>query len=77
MRTLAAVFLGILTLAACESQPKPSNAPPPGISFRLNGTDIEATNRQAESYCQGYGKRAALDKVSPTGNDKVASYECR
>jgi hypothetical protein len=77
MKASSAVFLALLALAGCESRLEPSNAPPPGISYRLSGTDIEATTGLADKYCQGFGKRAALDKVSPAGNDKVATYDCR
>jgi hypothetical protein len=76
MKASSAVFLALLALAGCESRPEPSNAPPPGISYRLSGTDLDATTRRADEYCQGFGKRATLDKVSPTGNDKVATYDC-
>jgi hypothetical protein len=77
MKPRPAVLLALVALAACQSAPAPGDATPPGISYRLSGSDLSATNRQADAYCQQYGKRAALDKVSPTGNDNVASYECR
>jgi hypothetical protein len=77
MKASSAVFLALVALAGCESRPEPGNAPPPGISYRLSGTDIDATTALADNYCQGFGKRAALDKVSPAGNDKVATYDCR
>lgn len=77
MRAQAAVFLMIVALAGCQSRAAPADATPPGISYRLSGSDMSATNRQADAYCRQYGRRAALDKVSPTGNDNVASYECR
>ncbi|MDB5408049.1 MAG: hypothetical protein JWL84_2961 [Rhodospirillales bacterium] len=77
MRVSAAVLLLIVGVAGCESRSAPNDATPPGISYRLSGSDMSTTNRQADGYCQQYGKRAVLDKVSPTGNDNVASYECR
>jgi hypothetical protein len=77
MNARAAGFLAIVVLAGCESRSAPADVTPPGISYRLSGSDMSAANRQADAYCQQYGKRATLDKVSPTGNDNVASYECR
>lgn len=77
MNARAAVLLAIVALAGCQSASAPAVVTPPGISYRLNGSDMSATNRQADAYCQQYGRRAVLDKVSPTGNDNVASYECR
>jgi hypothetical protein len=77
MKAHAALIITICAIAGCQDRSAPPDTSPPGISYRLSGSDMSTTNRQADAYCRQYGKRAVLDKVSPTGNDSVASYECR
>ena len=77
MKTYAALILTICAIAGCQDRAATQNLAPPGISYRLSGSDTSATNQKADAYCRQYGKRAALDKVGPTGNDSVVSYECR
>jgi putative hemolysin len=72
MCLLAMPFL----LVACQ-QPSTASNPPPGVSYRLNGTDLGETNPRAERYCQQYGRQAVLESVGKSGSDNIAIYECR
>ncbi|HZB92953.1 MAG TPA: hypothetical protein VE397_16010 [Stellaceae bacterium] len=64
-------------LAACAGMHHATvSAPPPGISYRVEGDDIGPANQRAESYCQQYGKHAKLQTIDRSGDAKLAVYAC-
>jgi putative hemolysin len=78
MRSLLFAIMVPLLLAACASrQPEIIEAPPPGISYRIENGNVSATNRQADQYCQEHGKRAHLESIDRSRADPLAVYRCR
>lgn len=64
-------------LAACaDARHDTVSAPPPGVSYRLDGGNIAHANERADSYCQQYGKRAKLQTIDRSGGGQVAVYAC-
>lgn len=73
------LVMSVALLSACSLfGPRPdlaANQPPPGILLRFRN-DIKEVQSTAEDYCRRHGKSAKLDKVTPSGDDKIAYYDC-
>ncbi|HEY0523363.1 MAG TPA: hypothetical protein VGD08_08235 [Stellaceae bacterium] len=74
--SLLAIMLPLLLPACTAGQPQIVEAPPPGISYRIEDGDVSATNQQADRYCQEHGKRAHLDSIDRSHADPLAVYRC-
>ncbi len=76
-RAIASIFLAS-AVAGCSllgsEKPQVTNPPPPGIAYRVHSVD-EARS-EAERYCGRWQKKAKLSKVSPSGTEKIASFDC-
>jgi hypothetical protein len=75
MRRWWSLAVVAVSLTACEREPRISDAPPPGISYRYKD-DITDARQRAEQYCQQYGKRAHLQSINQSGADHIAVYDC-
>ena len=76
-RSIASIFVA-LALAGCSllrnESPKVINPAPPGIAYRVHSTD--KARSEAERYCGKWHKKAKLSKISPSGTEKIASFDC-
>jgi len=70
------LLAGVAALAGCSHEPQLVNPAPPGISYRVNGSDLADTNERAAQYCGQYGKHAELKSIDQSGGAKIAVYDC-
>lgn len=70
------LLVAAVLLAGCEGQPKIVGAAPPGISYRVEGNNIDDANQRASTYCQQYGKHAELQTVNHSEAGNIAVYDC-
>lgn len=76
MRRVLFITVGVAALAACAAEPKLASNAPPGISYRVEGNQLDNATKRAEQYCQQYRKHAQLQNVNHSGNDDIAVYAC-
>ena len=76
MRSLIAIGVVALVLAACSTTPEVASAPP-GVSYRVTESSVSDANLRAQRYCERYSRHAVLDGINQSGGDRIASYSCR
>lgn len=76
MRSLVIIMALSSALVACTGPTEVASAPP-GVSYRVNGSDVSDANLRADRYCQQYARRAVLDGLSQSGGGQIANYSCR
>ncbi len=76
-RSIASIFIA-LALAGCSllrnEHPTVVNPAPPGIAYRVHSTDKALS--EAERYCGKWHKKAKFSRISPSGSEKIASFDC-
>lgn len=76
-RTIAGVLVASM-LAGCSllrnDHPQVVNPAPPGIAYRVHS--VGEARSEAERYCGEWHKQAKLSKISPSGTEKIASFDC-
>lgn len=78
-----AVLVAVLALAACAGdaeQPvaESSGTSSPGGSVTYKyGNDVGEAGAKAAAYCAKYRKRAWLRSTTRSGDDNLATYDCR
>ena len=77
MRSLIAIGVVVLVLAACSTTPEVASAPPGGVSYRVTESSVSDANLRAQRYCERYSRHAVLDGINQSGGDRIASYSCR
>ena len=76
MRSLIAIGMAALVLAACNATPEVASAPPV-VSYRVTESSVSDANLRAQRYCERYNRHAVLEGINQSGGDRIASYSCR
>ena len=76
--TTSIVLIAALGLSACvATTPAIVSANEAGITIRVKANNVDAAEAEARAYCEGKGRTAVLDRVTPDGNDATVSFYCR
>jgi hypothetical protein len=76
MRSLFVLAVTAGLLAACADEPRVVDSRPPGISYRIDGSNSAAAAAKAERYCARYGLRSQFQNVTKQGADTFGVYQC-
>lgn len=67
-------------LAGCGTLGGPDatvlSASPTAVTVEFDAGELNAANKKADDLCASYGRSAQLAQVTPSGDDRVANYNC-
>jgi Pyruvate/2-oxoacid:ferredoxin oxidoreductase gamma subunit len=76
--TSSIALVAALGMAGCvTTAPSIVSASEAGITIRVKANNVPAAEAEAKAYCEGKGRTAVLDRVTPDGNEATVSFYCR